>query len=148
MLNKYEEAQGLTEEMVRDYMLRTGWTDCGGLWQKARDSVAALSSEMPEALFNGLARVTGRTAQSILRDMNPRLRPWPSAAAILAHDGIWIAVDENGNQSMVFFMSGKPVQISVNGAEILTCDLTGWRFWPCDLAGNKIPWPEKDGVML
>ena len=57
MSNKYEEAQGLTEEMVREYMLRSGWTDCGGLWQKGADSVAALSSELPEALFNGLARV-------------------------------------------------------------------------------------------
>ena len=147
MLSKYEEAQGLTEEMVSEYMTAAGWIDRSGYWIKGGDRVITLSAEMPY-LVDGLARVTGRTAQSILRDMNPRLRPWPSAAAILAHDGIWIAVDENGNQSMVFFMSGKPVQISVNGAEILTCDLTGWRFWPCDLAGNKIPWPEKDGVML
>lgn len=144
MLSKYEEAQGLTEEMVRDYMLRTGWTDCGGLWQKARDSVAALSSEMPEALFNGLARVTGRTAQSILRDMNPRWRPWPSKEARAAHLGHWLAFDPRDENVVMGRFDGhwfKHIENFVieKGDPIL--------YWPCVL-GNKIPWPEKDGVML
>lgn len=162
MKKKYEEAQGLTEEMVRREI--RGLVEeayCIDLFRKGGDS--------RDELIEMMAKASNMTPQAALRAMNPRLRKGcPSQAARNAHPGHWLAVDPAGHGFLVRFDErrhdpGFEVYRSApsgsdddpwrtNGCSYNVSDfldgLAAWSFWPADDSANKVPWPEKDGVML
>ncbi len=152
-----DEAQGLTAEMVRgwlakqapriklatDVMTVTGldsvWTWPSG--DTVRDSKmdAWLSDRVRDIAF-----LERRTAQDLLREMNPRMRPWPSEEAIKAHDGLWLCVwDETacmGRFDGHWFRHSGEYALEERDRFAL--------YWPCDQHGQRVRWPEKDGVSL
>lgn len=102
----------------------------------------------------------GGTAQSMLRQINPRMRKGcPSEAARRAHDGFWLmrqpysppaavrwvgpaSVGEWQMQQSLPMCPNHP-NYSISQSESAHC-----FFWPCDAEGNKVRWPEKNGVLL
>lgn len=95
-----EEFEGLTVEMVRGYLGRTGW------WQYETDATSDSwtrinNNDSPRLrMFNdgfnlgprltALAEFEKRSVQSLLREMNPRLRKGcPSTSDRSAHTGYW-----------------------------------------------------------
>lgn len=169
-----DEAQGLTAEMVRQYMARTGWRPAESCtyecWihdtlrpaagafvlREKIDGAWSVPTADDLALYvRDLAKLEGRTVQSILREINPRMRAAPSLPAWEAHggmDGWWlVGVPERPTEKhfvrMLHMASGyRPLRVQAWGFSNEPDSL--WRFWPCDANGNKSRWPEKDGVML
>lgn len=138
-----DEAQGLTAEMLRFGLEREGWF-CGNVaWEKIIDGFVVLVTSTTE-LFRYVA-----DPQDFLRQVNPRLRLWPSAAARAAHPSHWLAVDpEEGTACMGMFRKDI-AWFAQPGGSILTEDDSFARFWPCDSAGNKVRWPtDAQGNML
>lgn len=108
-----------------------------------------------------LASLAGYTPQSLLRDINPRMHPWPSDEAIDAHGGRcvdsgdpksggwWVAGKEGRLHAGRFLRGSFMIHYSPTGGEFVISDRDdGWTFWPIDANGNKVAWPMKDGVML
>lgn len=153
-----DEFQGLTPQMVREWLGSHGWvTVC---WVPDDFNVDTVGGReriqfMSDALIM-IALKENRTVQSLLREINPRMRKgMPSAEARSAHDGLWVghmggqfplvAVgywydDGRFNTGLMFWDAHKVVDAA---SLEHPC-----AFWPCDEHGNKVRWPEKDGVML
>jgi hypothetical protein len=141
-----DEAQGLTPQMVREWLLANQWEPRGS--SAAHLYYQCGSGEISEALLHEdlgwvvdlLAQSYERSVQSILREINPRMRPgWPSEEEIKAHDqrgGLWIC-DHGRGPSFGRFAEGErfegiALEMSRDALERL-----GARFWPCDQHGNK-----------
>lgn len=176
-MNELDEAQGLTLQMVADYLTAAGWTRMvtatGGRWNPPGKNgrLDSWSEENLLLLVSRAAEQEGRTVQQLLRVVNPRLRKGcPSAAARAAHKGRWLAVNPDGRGFVVEFSDlarddpgfevyrteprGAPDDpfrdpgCSFN-VSAFRGGLAQWSFWPVDAAGNKVRWPEtKAGTLL
>ena len=95
-----EEAEGLTAEMERGYMLAKGWTFRNLLMDGSEDAIApagelgfgkgVIPCRWPSHLWivGRVADYEKRSAQSILREMNPRMRKGlPGVEEWKAHGG-------------------------------------------------------------
>ena len=92
-IDDLDESQGLTREMVDHYLNRNGWCNMPDPDQRLlKPQYAHLSFKMGlGAAVERIAAIVGSTPQSILREINPRMRKgMPSDAAAKAHgDGGW-----------------------------------------------------------
>jgi len=142
-------AQGLTPEMVRRAAESAGFTYRDTALYYPDGTVAMFFATNPHSFGAAIAKVaghSGRSAQDILRDINPRMRKGvPSEAARNAHRGNWMARHDAGtiivgtwiNDSefgLALDCHGTRLDISFNYRD-------RWSFWPCDAAGNKCRWP-------
>lgn len=132
-----DEAEGLTREMAEAYLNKAGW--CNMLDPDIRllkPSYVHLSFKMGlGAAVERLAYVEGRSPQSILREMNPRMRNGaPSAADLAAHAGPWMALE--GPTFAPMIVDGRNGSLGLPPST-----LDRWSFWPCDAHGNKVRWP-------
>ena len=137
------EFEGLTAEMVREYIARLGhpvrpcprFPVCPKLGRHthhgtddSRDLCIAndLTQPITAAALGLLAALAGVSIQSLLSEINPRMRPgWPTDAEIEAHEkrgGLWICDYGRG-----------PCFGHLDALERL-----GAKFWPCDAHGNKV----------
>jgi hypothetical protein len=161
LLKEYDEAEDLTADMVRAWLRAKGWE---------RDSTGDLAGEecwlidggsrgtvwlgrQPKKLAHVLKSLciwTGRSPQSLLREINPRMRPgWPTEGEIEAHEnrgGLWLCKDDDEPAIVIGrFVSStrfrhtewlkKPGVIGYgvdkdNGERL--------RFWPCNEHGDKV----------
>lgn len=143
MLSKYEESQGLTEEMIAAELAAVG-----GPEEKYLLTLFRKGSTERDNVVDMLARAAGITPQAALRKLNPRLRPWPSAEARAAHRGHWLAVcTQDGTACMGRFWPADR-WFHHSGNHVMEEGDNFARYWPCDAHGQRVPWPEKDGVML
>lgn len=160
-----DEAQGLTPEMVREWLRANSYrlkvSDAAGeVWNGVQGLPVVLyhdGSELAGAVGRA-ASIDGRSVQALLRDINPRMRHgMPSDAARDAHQGHagrWIAsrCDEYTHTTIVSFLRGMTaVKLQFEDHRPThdpSAELEKWSFWPCDAHGNKVRWPEKEGVML
>lgn len=167
-----DEAQGLTPQMVREWLLANQWEPRGS--SAAHLYYQCGSGEISEALLHEdlgwvvdlLAQSYERSVQSILREINPRMRGpgYPSDAVARAHGdgGWWVFQHQEGaddprsvtkpGELHMAQMCLSPVSNDVRfywerGLMGEPCD-EECLWWPCDANGNKVRWPEKDGVML
>lgn len=176
-MNELDEAQGLTLQMVADYLTAAGWTristGTGWRWNAPGKSGRAESvgEGDPHMLVSRAAGHERRSVQQLLRVINSRLRKGcPSAAARAAHKDRWLAVKPDGRGFVVEFSdrAGDDPRFEVYrmeprgapddpfrdpGCSFNVSDFRGglaqWSFWPVDAAGNKIPWPTtKAGALL
>ena len=167
-----EEAQGLTAEDVRRWLRGQGWQrdpsgdipgqECWALADGSRGTVWLNQKNIAKTCTH-LAICVALPVQSLLREMNPRMRlGLPSLAAQEAHSrngGVWIACHgELGNGGSIVFVSFDLHDNSVaiwDGDEWhdadseMVADMPNWCFWPCDANGNKVRYPvDAKGVML
>ena len=164
-----DESQGLTREMVDHYLNRNGWCNMPDPDQRLlKPQYAHLSFKMGlGAAVERIAAIVGSTPQSILREINPRMRKgMPSDAAAKAHgDGGWWVfqhlADADGSalcgrsggelhmaQMVMSSASGDVRFYWERGLMGEPCD-EACMWWPCDEHGNKVRWPtDADGKML
>lgn len=106
-----------------------------------------------------VAASRGMSDQDLLREINPRMRKGvPSTEAIKAHEdraGHWLAqsavLPHSGCLRVGYFdnMHGFVIYELAHRGTITFFEIAdSWSFWPCDAHGNKVRWPEHDGVML
>lgn len=175
-----DEAQGLTAEMVRKHIARLGYSMrkcpefpvCKSIGRHTHHGAGEIydftipdewagnsrAVKMLECALGLLSALSGYSLQTYLREINPRMRPWPSEAAIEAHEkngGRWIACEPDGNSTQVHTgefdddEDDDVIRVFVlAGDGLCKEDCRGWTFWPIDKHGNKVHWPERDGVML
>jgi len=154
-ITELDEFQGLTAEMVREWLLANQWEPCGS--SAAHLYYQCGSGEISEALLHEglgwvvdlLAQSYERSVQSILREINPRMRKgWPSGEALAMHDR-WIVSKPEGVVIMCRWRPPYMVNAAGGGDFALREQCEHWSFWPCDANGNKVRWPtDAEGNML
>ncbi len=126
-IDELDEFQGLTPDMVRAWLANLD------------------PSIKPSACIGGdieaVSELCGETSQSLLREINPRMRE--------ITDGAFRSHSFNGGWWIVEDANGKPM---VRRLLVKLFPDDGWllaKGWPCDKAGNKVRWPtDANGVML
>jgi hypothetical protein len=155
-IDELNEFQGVTPQLVTDWLLANGWTQTKpGWWERGEDGFLFDSQTFDQQWFWVHALVAVYECcgvQALLRMINPRMRKgWPSDEAIAAADS-WIAKHPKG-----VIIVGEMLDDPERGpglAASLTTRLDksrsdGWCFWPCDEHGNKVRWPtDAEGNML
>jgi hypothetical protein len=163
-IDELDEYQGLTAEMVRNYLAATGWhlkdwdyykdwhlAECAGppciaIYDSSHDGMYNLN---PEHALLAISKHERRTSQAILREINPRWRKgWPSGEALAMHDR-WIVSKPEGVVIMCRWRPPYMVNAAGGGDLALREQCEHWSFWPCDEHGNKVRWPvDAEGKML
>ena len=169
-IDDLDESQGMTREMVDHYLNRTGWCNMPDPdIRLLKPQYAHVSFKMGlSAAVERIASIEGRSVQSLLREINPRMRGpgYPSDAAAKAHgDGGWWVfqhlADADGSalcgrsggelhmaQMVMSSASGDVRFYWERGLMGEPCD-EACLWWPCDKNGNKVRWPtDADGKML
>ena len=148
-----DEFEGLTADMVRAWMRAKGWMCAGAEIVPGRYTPPGLFWTHPEhkhSIWDGalgasggiipLADAYGVTEQSLLREINPRMRAgWPSEEEIQRH-ARWIARNQNTGTVVVGVV--KPDKehgavLKLHSGFLAKAFADGWSFWPCDQHGNK-----------
>lgn len=145
-----DEAQGLTTEMVQTWAEAKGWKyRLSGLQVPDGGIVVFTDPRRPGTLGRTLELIAehyDRSPQSLLREINPRMRPWPSDAARFAHRGFWIAIDPKDYNAVMGRFEKPWFRHSDN--LVVTEDM-GIMFWPCDVHAQRVRWPtDEQGNML
>jgi len=140
-LDELDESQGLTADMVREWLSAQNRSQLiGDVWMAA---LCAIGNKRP---------------QQSLREINPRMRKgMPSRAALEAHgeNGDWV-VFRNALHAVRFVWTVCDVVQMVSGFDVFRSDnpedaamIAECSFWPCDKHGNKVRWPtDAEGKML
>ena len=162
-ITELDEFQGLTAEMVREWLLANQWEPCGS--SAAHLYYQCGSGEISEALLHEdlgwvvdlLAQSYERSVQSILREINPRMRKgMPSEAARKACP-FWLVRDiETGEvelhrtEGAALYSASDYKSGALKTEAVALRDFGDWmEFWPCDANGNKVQWPtDAEGNML
>ena len=160
MIEELDEWQGLTPQRVRDWLLANGWQQSKpNWWEKGADGFLFDPQTFDQVWFwlYALAAIHETNIQGMLREINPRMRKgMPSRAALEAHgeNGDWV-VFRNVLHAVRFVWTVCDAVQMVSGFDVFRSDnpedaamIAECLFWPCDKHGNKVRWPEKDGVML
>lgn len=166
-----DEWQGITADMVREWLKRTGWelrTDEWGekRWFNGNGRSIADKRVLVKDGFRWIASQSVQTVQALLREINPRMRkgmPSQAARTDRGHNGgMWIGCrGELGNGGTIVFVcfesdseDGLPLAIwdgeEWDHWEVEPREIENeWSFWPCDDNGNKTRWPtDAEGNML
>ena len=166
-IDELDEFQGLTVDMVRQWLTKHGWEvrECGNGSTDAKkrftDRVSVLGCDWDSCLGWLLTRVAAAermSVQTLLREINPRMRKgMPSRAALEAHgeNGDWV-VFRNVLHAVRFVWTVCDAVQMVSGFDVFRSDnpedaamIAECSFWPCDKHGNKVRWPtDADGKML
>ena len=144
-ITELDEWQGLTAELVAKWLVVNGWQQTKpNWWDKGEDGFLFDSHVFDQQMFwlYALAAEGGHsTPQSLLREINPRMRKGlPSKAALRAHRGLWLR--SVGIETIATVLSRLIEEFpSPRDDESF--------FWPCDDNGNKTRWPtDAEGNML
>ena len=162
-----DEAQGLTEAAARSWMEARGWTfeaakDGGTPWPSKGTKHLHSWQWNPSLFLKEVALIEGLSLQALLREMNPRMRKGkPSFAARMTHlqrGGKWLCAyvkmgswDENKPYLHELWTSPDGELHNTNTGDehkLSDAELDEYEVWPCDGRGNKLRWPEVDGVPL
>jgi hypothetical protein len=151
-ISELDEFEGLTAEMVRTWLLAKGCTQEPGHWRHPDGQLRYKDGDYGGLLWSQsiyqIAVDFGLSVQSLLREMNPRMRNGlPSEAAREEHGGRWIASrrEEYTHTTIVRFLRGLTVKLQYEDHRTTydpTHEIEKWSFWPCDANGNKVPWPK------
>ncbi len=173
-IDELDEFQGLTPHMVRQHLEKTGWhlkswdhsrewhlehcegPPCVAIYDGSKDGMYQFDLE---SALRALLVVAKRSPQSLLREINPRMRKgMPSEAAREAHPGgLWLATPDfaciGAHVPVVVTFDGDgfgvwhPEGFALPDSKPKTAAL--WHFWPCDANGNKVRWPtDEEGNIL
>ena len=148
-IDELDEWQGVTPELVTDWLLSHGWTQKPTQpkwWLKGDDGFLfdALTFDQVWFWAYALAAIyTNGNVQALLREINPRMRKgWPSTGALSAH-AYWLAKPFGDDAFCVVWTTAEIIDKQERAGDV---DI---GFWPCDEHGNKVRWPtDAEGKML
>jgi hypothetical protein len=169
-IDELDEFQGITSEMLQAWLLANGWKQVeqmayqldappvrtGWLFRRGDETVGT-GADISYVLAK-LSRLSCKTPQALLREINPRMRKgMPSRAALEAHgeNGDWV-VFRNVLHAVRFVWTVCDAVQMVSGFDVFRGDnpedaamIAECSFWPCDKHGNKVRWPtDAEGKML
>ena len=147
-IDELDEWQGLTPDMVREWLRNRGWSLHGGphrRWERGghnfADSLIDGNSDDLAFVIHCEEIAAGLTRQEALREINPRMHEITDGA-FRSHSfngGWWIVEDANREPT-------------VRRLILKWCSDAGQqraKGWPCDERGNKVRWPtDAEGKML
>jgi hypothetical protein len=141
-LDELNESQGLTAEVIVEWMTANGWTQKKPNWWTLGEHGFLFDPQTWDQLLFWLYALAaiyekGNT-QAMLCKLNPRLRPgWPSAEAVKAHPTWLVAITDNKKTTLCYWGTYGRVR-----TKAMCDDREGKVFcWPCDENGNKVRWP-------
>ena len=161
-IDELEEWQGMTADMVREWLQGKGATHSQGYWRHSLgiypdgSSGGLLWSDTLHALARDFC---ASRIQALLREINPRMRKgMPSDAALAEHDewivctpfgATFIAEISYGGSDDGFNIMMPPINDHCDAEFIAEKHWPECLFWPCDKHGNKVRWPvDAEGKML
>lgn len=173
-IDELDEWQGLTADMVRNYLAATGWhlkdwdyykdwhlADCAGppciaIYDSSSDGMYNLN---PEHALLAISKHERRTLQALLREINPRWRKgFPSNAALAEHDewlirapwgAEFVAHISYGGSDDGYMIMIPPDSESGDCGGIEESVWGDCFYWPCDGNANRVRWPvDAEGKML
>ena len=160
-IDELDEFQGVTPQLVTDWLLANGWTQTKPRWWERGDDGFLLDSETFDQMWfwtHALSAIyTSGNVQALLSKINPRMRKgMPIQAALAAHDHWLVRDTETGEVELHRVEDGHLYSMSVYRGGVRTPDAnalpdfgTWMEFWPCDEHGNKVRWPtDAQGNML
>ena len=138
-----EEAQGMTGKQLRAGLEKEGWSFSGDKWERVIDGVTIRISKIDELLLYMDNR------QAFLRATNPRFQVGiPSEVARAAHPGQWMAKTLTGGLLIGTWKLDPLFGLMLDCFGAILQAKAEWSYWPVDEQGARMPWPEKDRVML
>ena len=145
-ITQLDEWQGLTADMVREWLTAQKATFRDGRWTHPNGKYRYTDREYggllwPPTLSQMAVHFDKANEQALLREINPRMRNGiPSQAALRAHRGLWLR--SIGTETIATVLSRLIDEFpSPRDNESY--------FWPCDANGNKVRWPtDAEGKML
>lgn len=144
-IDELDEFQGVTPQLVAEWMTRNGWKQTKpNWWARGEDSLMFDPQTFYQLWFwlKGLADVyTEGNQMAMLRKISPRLRPWPSKQAREEHQGPWLAISVGDGTACMGTFRPDIEWFAHSDDNILTEDDSFAQFWPCDENGNKVRWP-------
>ncbi len=172
-IDELDEFQGLTPHMVRQHLEKTGWhlkswdhyrewhlehcegPPCVAIYDGSKDGMYQFDLE---SALRALLVVAKRSPQSLLREINPRMRKgMPSRSALEAHGESrdWLSMGYVLHAVRFCWTVNDHVQM-VAGTDVFSTEraedvemIQRCSFWPCDAQGNKVRWPtDAQGNML
>ena len=163
-IDELDEWQGLTPDMVREWLRNRGWSLRGEMprcWVKGSHNFA---DSLVDGNGDDLAFVihceeiaAGLTRQDALRQINPRMhKGMPSEAARKACAS-WLVRDVETGEVELHRTEGTSLYSAsdyksgtLQTEAVPLRDFGDWmEFWPCDANGNKLRWPtDANGAML
>ena len=162
-IEELDEWQGLTCESVSEWLRAQGFDmRLGGLLHAGGYLVhwepIASARQATEDALHAVVQYRKQSLQSLLREINPRMRKgMPSRAALEGHEnGDWV-VFRNVLHAVRFVWTGDGDAVQmVSGFDVFRSDnpedaamIAECSFWPCDKHGNKVRWPtDAEGKML
>lgn len=161
-IDELDEFQGVTPQLVTDWLLANGWTQTKPRWWEHGEDGFLFDSETFDQMWfwtHALAAIyTAGNVQALLSRINPRMRKgMPSRAALEAHgeNGDWV-VFRNVLHAVRFVWTVCDAVQMVSGFDVFRSDnpedaamIAECSFWPCDKHGNKVRWPtDAEGKML
>ena len=163
-IDELDESQGLTTEMVREWLTAQNATFRNGHWThpngKYRYKDGKYGGLLWSLTLSQIAADFGKAnEQALLREINPRMRKgMPSDAALAEHDewivctpfgATFIAEISYGGSDDGFSIMMPPINDHCDAEFIAEKHWPECLFWPCDKHGNKVRWPtDADGKML
>ena len=150
-----DEFQGLTPQMVREWLCEQGFDmRLGGLLHAGRYLVEWEPIESAwrstEASLYAIAGYRNQSVQSLLREINPREREGvPSEAARQAHPGNWLVSGCLNQSKEMHFEVWHSRNLHLASNYPYNPDGKRIACWPLDEHGSKVRWPVDDeGKML
>lgn len=135
-IDKLDEWQGLTADMVREWLHKLDPSIKPGA--SLADDIQAVSD------------LCGETPQALLREINPRMREGvPSEAARQAHPGNWLVSGCLNQSKEKHFEVWHSRNLHLASNYPYNPDGKRIECWPLDEHGSKVRWPtDSEGKML
>ena len=163
-LDELDESQGLTADMVREWLTAQKATFRDGRWTHPNGKYRYKDGKYGGLLWSlTLSQIAAdfgmANEQALLREINPRMQKgMPSDAALAEHDewivctpfgATFIAEISYGGSDDGFSIMMPPINDHCDAEFIAEKHWPECLFWPCDANGNKVRWPtDADGKML
>lgn len=150
-IDELDEHQGLEAQMVRDWLTSKGCYRQDGPWRHPTEKYSYTDGEYggllwEDTLFKLSVDFELASVQALLREINPRMRAGiPSQEARDAHQGAWVGHSGGNRRNITIGLWDGPEFVR---GPVRAGHPNAWSYWPVDHSGNKVRWPEKDGVML
>ena len=152
-IDEFDEFQGVTPQLVTDWLLANGWTQTKPRWWERGEDGFLFDSETFDQLWfwtHALAAIyTAGNIQALLSKINPRMRKGMPSQSALAASSHWLVLDNETQEIALYRSNGRRLHVARAPFELMPDFGDFVSYWPCDEHGNKVRWPtDAQGNML
>ena len=163
-IDELDECQGLTADMVREWLTAQKATFRDGHWTHPNGKYRYKDGEYGGLLWSlTLSQIAADfdkpNEQALLREINPRMRKGMPSAEAIAACPYWLVRDEQTGEIELYRTCHARLYQTADYRRTADgpTDPTRWlpdfgtyvSYWPCDEHGSKVRWPtDSEGKML